>query len=566
MNADAAISTPLDGEKDAPDTSAGFWSRVDAVLDWCGDRLNPLLVKETRQALKSKQFIVTFSLVLGCVWFWSMFGIAMMGTDAFYGASGADMFFGYICVLAFPLTVVVPFSAFRSLAAEREDRTYELLAITTLTSRKVIAGKLGSAIVQMLVYFSAIVPCLAFTYLLRGIDILVIAMILFYYFFTSLALAMIALFVATLTEQRHWQIALSVLLVAGLMFVFFGSLGLTTQLAYEVWPFSEWEFWAANAGMLTAYVGYFALIFLAAAAQLTFAAENRSTALRCVMLLHQMAWAGWMFWVAFAVAPGGRYSPGLIVFSLGLSAHWFLMGAMMAGESPHLSPRVQRNLPQTFLGRMFFTWFHPGPGTGFGFALTSLATGIGLGALLLIARSANETGNLSALLFLDTATGSQIDHVMALAGSIVAVSHVGIYLGLGRFLVRFVRKFTEPSILISLLLHVVLVAVGTAAPLTIQWTLYPNDYGYSAWQLFNPFWTLGELFSRWQGNAHVPLMLTVLPLLAVGLTLAQLPGLFKELHYVRIPKPLRVSEEDEELHKRRHPPPPPTKKNPWDDE
>ena len=41
------------------------------------------------------------------------------------------MMSGYYCILAFPLLVIVPFSAFRSLAAEREDGTYELLSITT---------------------------------------------------------------------------------------------------------------------------------------------------------------------------------------------------------------------------------------------------------------------------------------------------------------------------------------------------------------------------------------------------------------------------------------------------
>ena len=34
-----------------------------------------------------------------------------------------------------------------------------------------------------------------------------------------------------------------------------------------------------------------------------------------------------------------------------------------------LSPRVKRDLPQTLLGRIFLTWFAPGPGTGYMFAV-----------------------------------------------------------------------------------------------------------------------------------------------------------------------------------------------------
>jgi ABC-type Na+ efflux pump permease subunit len=80
----------------------------------------------------------------------------------------------------------VPYGAYRSLATEREDRTYELLSVTTLRPRQIIGGKLAGAVLQMLVYLSAISPCLAFTYLLRGLDILTIATIIVYLFFGSL--------------------------------------------------------------------------------------------------------------------------------------------------------------------------------------------------------------------------------------------------------------------------------------------------------------------------------------------------------------------------------------------
>jgi len=36
-------------------------------------------------------------------------------------------------------------------------------------ARQIISGKLGSAALQVLVYLSALAPCLAFTYLLRGL-------------------------------------------------------------------------------------------------------------------------------------------------------------------------------------------------------------------------------------------------------------------------------------------------------------------------------------------------------------------------------------------------------------
>ena len=37
---------------------------ADQLVERVGERLNPILVKESRQSLKSKQFVVTFSLLL----------------------------------------------------------------------------------------------------------------------------------------------------------------------------------------------------------------------------------------------------------------------------------------------------------------------------------------------------------------------------------------------------------------------------------------------------------------------------------------------------------------------
>ena len=115
--------------------------------------------------------------------------MAVAGPRIYYGARGPEIFVGYYLILAFPLTIIVPFGAFRSLAAEREDRTYELLSISALTARQMIGGKLGSAIVQMLVYLSAISPCMAFTYLLRGIDFLTIGLFLVYTVLASVGLS-----------------------------------------------------------------------------------------------------------------------------------------------------------------------------------------------------------------------------------------------------------------------------------------------------------------------------------------------------------------------------------------
>ena len=313
----------------------------------------------------------------------------MMGPSVHFGAAaeGMNMFAGYFVILAFPLLVIVPHGAYRSLVDERDDRTFDLLAVSTLTPRQIVAGKLGSAAVQLLVYMSAVSPCLAFTYLLRGIEAPTILLALGYAALASLGLSILAILAGTLASERAWQAIWSVVIVLGLLFAFYMAMvvNIRTVVPHRL-GFDDREFWFWNVAMLIAYASYFALVFLAAAARLTFVSENRSTPLRIVMFVQPILLIFCMVWgiVHFTDARQvgelkERFISGSVVYFFILAIHWYVMGMLMTGESSRLSNRAKRRLPQSFLGRVFLTWFNPGPGTGYLFALSNL-----LGALLIV--------------------------------------------------------------------------------------------------------------------------------------------------------------------------------------
>src|SRR5690349_13670519 len=117
-----------------PAEPPSLWDTLDVRLDTASDWLSPILVKEARQSLKSLQFLVIFSLVLVCSWAWSFFPL----DDGYSMLAGTVRLMGYFVILAFPLLVVVPFLAFRSLAVEREDGTYELLTVTSLSPDQIV--------------------------------------------------------------------------------------------------------------------------------------------------------------------------------------------------------------------------------------------------------------------------------------------------------------------------------------------------------------------------------------------------------------------------------------------
>src|SRR5262245_35670325 len=110
------MSTTLD-QTSAAET---FWTRLDAWLTRTGERLNPILVKEARQAMKSRQFTLTFMIVLIAAWGWTLLAVVQQGPAVGWQPSGADFFIGYYVILAFPLALIVPYAAFRSLANETE--------------------------------------------------------------------------------------------------------------------------------------------------------------------------------------------------------------------------------------------------------------------------------------------------------------------------------------------------------------------------------------------------------------------------------------------------------------
>ena len=521
------------------------WKSFEDLLERIGDRLNPILVKETRQALKSRQFLITFALLLILGWGWSILGIATIGPGASAGSHGGEMFLGYFIILAFPLMVVVPFGTFRSLAAEQESRTYELLSITALGPRQIVAGKLGSAILQMSVYLSAVSPCIGFTYLLRGIDFLTIILILFWITLASLGASAIGLLMATSSPRKQFQAIPMVGQVIGFFWIF----GLLIAAAVNFIEqggsslFSESWFWIVNAAILTAFAAYFVMICEASASRLSFASDNHSTRLRMIMVLHYLLFTGWIV-VVWMLVPeqSRRYALEFFVLAFMIAAgiHWYVMGMIMIGEMPTLSERVKRQLPQSFLGRMFLTWFYPGPGTGYALAIcglicTLLTAGIGM----IVGQSAGP----------GPVRGTRMmNFEVLLTFGVLGLSYVTFYLGLGLLLIRALRRVTSVGIMLSILLQVLLLLIGCLVPLVIHLTSPELRYGtYSLLHTSNPFWTLMEICNRTSLPQQAPFLVIFVPLAAAVVFMLNLPSLIGEIRNIRIAKPQRVAEDDAEL-------------------
>jgi hypothetical protein len=227
----------------------------------------------------------------------------------------------------------------------------------------------------------------------------------------------------------------------------------------------------------------------------------------------------------------------LLPFMIIVGLHWYFMGALMIGESPNLSSRVKRQLPQSFFGRVFLTWFYPGPCTGYALALCGLFCGLLTAGIIMAV--ANHAGMMTSSWW---KTGAI--EVLSTFG-ILGLSYITIYLGLGLLLMRALRRVTQTGLVLSILLQNFLLLFGCFVPLIVQWNSTALRYSsYSLLHATNPFWTLVEICNRTSLPLQTPYLLIIVPMTAAAVFLLNLPGLIREIRNVRIVKPQRVTEDD----------------------
>ena len=322
--------------------------------------------------IRGKQFVWTFFAMIVITYVTTIIALITVGRG---DQLGPALMVSYLIILGCPLIVIIPFFAFRSIADEHSEETLNMVLVTTMRPSQIIIGKLCSAMLQAIIYLSVVAPCIAFTILLRGIDINQLMTSLGGVFLISVLLSAMGLCVGSIgsgsvatgsnRSNSIWQLIFALVLVAS----FASWWGFSYELANGYsWRVEERFLMkvAVATGISTG------VLFLAmACAQITFPSENRSTIIRLAMLLHQLVFISMLFGFCLfdeSNAPGDNEFQICMVFGM---HYWLIMGAMMVAVPGRLSNRVKRSMPQTFLGALFGGLLMPGPGRGFLFAWSS---------------------------------------------------------------------------------------------------------------------------------------------------------------------------------------------------
>jgi hypothetical protein len=318
---------------------------------------------------------------------------------------------------------------------------------------------------------------------------------------------------------------------------------LSIILNSESLPYDQSVYWIANACGLSFYISAAILLLLIASGQITFASENRSTSIRAVLMAPSILLVGWMVYFFL----DEHQDDALYVMATLAGIYWALAGALLSGETAQLSPRAMRQLPQSLLGRMAFTWFNPGSGTGYVFTMINLLAAMLTGAVVVF------FGDDNTLLARDATKWT--------CYAVSIVGYVAAYLGFTRLLVVALRRFTNVGMLASFLCHIIIATLGILGPLLLQavvnWGNY-NSFEYTLLQLPNWSWTLYEMLER--TNFGGVELATFVGCVGAGIFLINLVVAAREVEYVRLQAPQRVIEDD----RQRQPPPKPVKTSPWD--
>ena len=319
--------------------------------NWREWELNPVVVKELRQAVRS--WTVTGVLLL----FLTVLFIASVGflvSQSFEGdvneQLGSTLFGTFVSILAGASILFIPLYTGIRIATERPDSNPDLLYVSTLTPGQIIRGKFLSGAYITVLFFSACMPFMAFTNLLRGVDLPSVFFILFALFLVVCALNQAAIFLACLPLSRPFKILIA-------LYGFFQSFWIIVSLVFGAITtmhsgvgtmMGERNFWIATATVVSAGLAIVGLLYALSVALISPPSANRALPLRA--------------YITFIWVVGGLLSLGWVwrMKDVRLMFVWtYLTFALMmfallvnVSNSDQPSRRVRRRIPRSWAGRI----------------------------------------------------------------------------------------------------------------------------------------------------------------------------------------------------------------------
>lgn len=208
-----------------------------ARMDVWSDRINPILVRETRQRIKGKFFPATFLLLVGVSWLICVGTVLATQSTFEMSEIGPRLLSTLLLVMGIPLCYAAPLNLFRSITQEFDGQTFEVLAVTTLSPGRIVIGKLQSCITEVGAYTCAVAPFICFSYLLRGVSIAGLLSGLVVMLCASAVCSVGAMLLGAISKQSYLQAISIIVLMIGCTITFSSA----TNMAYISLSYSIYD-------------------------------------------------------------------------------------------------------------------------------------------------------------------------------------------------------------------------------------------------------------------------------------------------------------------------------------
>ncbi len=487
------------------------WTRLYDRLD---DGLNPILVKELRQAVKSR-------VVIGILFVFLVFQLMIVtigittASDQSLWSGGKRVFLSQQIVLYFTILTALPAYCGARMLSERTDPGGDYMFLNSLNPASIVIGKLFASLAIGFLVFSVCAPFMTLAYLLRGIDLVTIFSVLG----LDLVLMMLAMQFALFASALPGGLVLK-RLVSGAGFIGLLSFSVSTNRGIWFMVESGTDNWWWIVPTLIPLIAFFGYLFVYNIVLVGTAASNGMILVRLylvtvILLIWSMLAAALKFWPTGPAArflPPPEFLPNLfaypLVFFLGLQL------LVATCERDRIGARIAKTVPRWPFLRPLAFLFYSGSAGGILYAVLVIAMTFGLaialGTFPVSGRPYNPR-NLNPLL--------------------IFVLYVYLYSLLGYlFRVGLFSRLIKPEQ--TWILTAVFLGVLSTAPNIFLYLLssgHVNEANARIWNAANPFYYFFSpaLFSDSNASNQTDI-LYILIVIGLGLSVFTVPLIFRQ--------------------------------------
>jgi hypothetical protein len=256
----------------------------------------------------------------------------------------------------------IPFYIGVRVASERQESDLDLLYISTLTPARIIRGKFFCGAYVTVLFFSACMPFMTFTNLLRGVDLPSVFFVLLCLFLIVCCAVQVAIFLACLPISKLLKILIG---LGAAIITFWLVFGLTAGISELMMQgvgsmMSNRTFWATFLTVSSVILSATLLLHFLSIALISPQSANRALPVRIYMTIVWLIGLGIsMAWVhvqneARLIGPWAIAS--FVIFGISL--------VVIVSNQDTLSVRVQRTIPERLPLRVLAFLFYNGAAGG----------------------------------------------------------------------------------------------------------------------------------------------------------------------------------------------------------